>query len=105
MFALWHLLLGICILTPIFGSLAQARRANVGVAGYILALIVGIVLAAFFGWTMWATHWAVGHKIMKAAPAKQEWYARALYFTKLLWIALAAFVAGWLSNVVLQVTF
>lgn len=26
-------------------------------AGYILALIVGIVLGAFFGWTMWATHW------------------------------------------------
>ena len=105
MFALWHLLLGICIATPIAASLAEARRASVGVAGYTLALIVGIVLGALFGWTMWATHLAVGNKIMKAAPAKQEWYFRALYFTKLLWIALAAFVAVWLSKVVLRVTF
>ena len=105
MFALWHLLLGICVATPIVASLAEARRASVGVAGYILALIVGIVLGAFFGWTMWATHWAVGNKIIKAAPAKEEWYFGALYFTKLLWIALAVFVATWLSNVVLRVAF
>jgi hypothetical protein len=71
----------------------------------MFALVAGYTLAAFFGWTMWATHLAVGNRIMKAAPAKQEWYARALYFTKFLWIALAVFVAMWLSNVVLRITF
>jgi hypothetical protein len=105
MFALGHLLLGICIATPIAISFVEARRASVGVGSYALALIVGIASGAFFGWTMWATHLAVGNRIMKAAPAKQEWYARALYFTKFLWIALAVFVAGWLSNVVLRITF
>lgn len=105
MFALWHLLLGICVATPIAISLAVARRASVGVGGYTLVLIVGIALGTFFGWTMWATHWAVGNKIIKAAPAKEEWYFGALYFTKFVWILLAAFVAGWLSDLVLRVAF
>lgn len=104
-FALWHLLLGICITTPISTALVVARRANVGVAGYALAFSLGLAVGAFFGWTMWAGHWIIGNKITTAAPAKQEWYARALYFTKLVWIVLAAFVGYWLSQVVLRVVF
>jgi hypothetical protein len=105
MVALWHLLLLICIATPVWASLAAARRSNVGVAGYTLALIVGLALGAFFGWTMWATHWIVGNKIDRAAPAKQEWYFRALYFSKLLWMVLAAFVGLWLTTALLRVVF
>jgi hypothetical protein len=92
-------------MTPITASLCVARRANVGVAGYMLAISVGIALGAFFGWTMWASHWIVGNKITRAAPAKEEWYCRALYFTKLLWIMLAAIVGQWLSKVVMRVVF
>src|ERR1044072_4583641 len=105
MIPLWHLLLAFCIVTPITSSLVVARRANVGVAGYTLVIIVGLAVGAFFGWTMWASHWIVANQITRAAPAKQDWYARALYFTKLLWIMLAALVGQWLSTVVLRVVF
>jgi hypothetical protein len=105
MFALWHLLLGVCITTPITTALVVARRANVGMVGYALAFSSGLAVGAFFGWTMWASHWIVGNKITRSAPAKQEWYARAFYFTKLVWIVLAACVGLWFSKLVLRVVF
>ena len=105
MIPLWHLLLLICIATPVSVSVIAARRASVGIAGYALALMVGLALGAFFGWTMWAAHWIVGNKIMRAAPARQEWYGGAFYFSKVLWSLLAAVVALRLTSVVLRLVF
>lgn len=103
--ALWHLLLLICIGTPIAASLAVARRATAGIGGYAIAIIVGLALSAFFGWTTWATHRTVANRLESSPHPKEDWFTYGLYFSKIVWIILAAFVGLRLTSWLLRVVF
>jgi hypothetical protein len=107
--ALWHVLILICVALPIGSALASARYVNVAPGGYLLAAAVGLVVGACCGWVMWKTHWVVGSKVQRhfshAPLASQEWYFRAFYLAKLVWVGLAGFLGFWLSLALLRVVF
>ena len=95
---LWHLLLLICITTTFFTSLAVPWRANYGLSGYGIAIIVGFVVSAFFGWTMWTTHKAVAQRFENSPHPNDDWFAYGLYVIKIVWILLSGFVGFWLTS-------
>lgn len=108
--ALWQLLILLCFAVPVGTSLTSARYANVGLRGYTLAGIVGLAVGACCGWAMWTTHKVVVRKVQKHSPsgaslARQEWYFRAFYLAKILWVGFAGFLGFWLPLALLRWVF
>ena len=107
--ALWHVLILICVVLPIGTSLSSAGYANVGLGGYALAIAVGLAVGAGCGWTMWTTHKTVVRKLQSLLPsqgsslATQDWYFRAFYVAKIVWVGFAGILGFWLSSALLPV--
>jgi hypothetical protein len=108
MVTLWQLLILICFAIPIGGALASAKLAMVGVGGYALAVTVGLAVGACCAWAMWTTHKIVVTNLQRHPDwehSMSEWYFRAFYFAKMLWIAVALFLGAWLSSLLLRLVF
>jgi len=75
---------------PTMAAFDLARRANAGIAGYILALAIALLMGAVFTWIMWASGKAIGAKIQQRSLARREWYFRGLYFGAVVWIVVVA---------------
>jgi hypothetical protein len=108
--ALWHLLIGMCIAVPVGTAFAEARDANVGPGGYILAIGVGLAVGVFCGWAIYVSRKIVLSELNRressgASQISQERYARAFYFAQFLWLGFAGFLGGWLSSVLLRIVF
>ena len=108
--ALWHVLILICVGLPIGTSLSSARYANVGPGGYCLAFAVGLGVGACCGWTMWKTHKIVFNKFQGPPPSgtslvKLDWFLRAFYLAKMLWVGFAGFLGFWISSRLLRLVF
>src|SRR5438105_2050434 len=89
---------------PIGGALASARLAGVGFGGYVLTIIVGLVVGGCCSWTMWSTHKIVVTKLQRRPDSEHsvsEWYFRAFYFSKIVWIGFALWLGVWLSSLLL----
>jgi hypothetical protein len=91
--SLWDLLNATCAMIPVAGAVFEARAAKVGVGGYMLALVIGIVLGLSCACVMWSTGESVAARVRSYPQPTQEWYFRALYFTALLWLLCVAFLA------------
>src|SRR6185437_10263417 len=108
MIALWQLLILICLVMPIGGALASARLANTGITGYAVAVTVGLIVGTCCSWTMWSVHKTVAANLRQRSiggRSVSEWYFRAFYFSKILWIAFALFLGIWLSSWSLRLVF
>jgi hypothetical protein len=102
---LWHLLIGLCFAVPVGSALAPARIAEAGIGGYVLAAVTGVLLGALCSWIMWRMHKALVPNLLlhleRGEPLAQ-WYGRAFYVSKVLWIILAGVLGFWLSAVLLR---
>lgn len=95
---IWDLLLSIVFLIAPMGAVDSARRAGVGYEGYALAVVSGLVIGAGCAFGMWKLGKTVWIRASKLAPASgQQWYFRALYFSAIFWIFLAAVLGKWLT--------
>jgi hypothetical protein len=105
---LWQLLVAICFVFPIGTALGPARAADVGIRGYVLAIATGLAVGACCSWIMWRTHKAVIPKLLRRLEERRslaEWYGRAFYVSKVVWIAFAGSLAFWLSWTLLRRVF
>ena len=108
MATLWQFLILICFAMPVAGGLASARIARVGVSGYALAITVGLLVGFFCSWIMLATHKIFVRNLdenSNSGRSKSDWYFRAFYLTKFVWIVVALFLGRWVSTLALRLTF
>jgi hypothetical protein len=102
---LWHLLIGCCFAVPVGSALAPARIAEAGTGGYVLATATGLVVGASFSWIMWWMHKSLVpnllHRLEQGDPLS-EWYGRAFYASKALWIIFAGVLGFWLSSTLIR---
>jgi hypothetical protein len=107
--ALWQLLILICFALPIGASLSSAEYAKVGFGGHVLAIAVGSAVGGCCAWTMWIVHKVVVANLIRrrdlGSPTRREWYFRAFYFAKFLWIVFAGFLGLGLSSLLLHIFF
>lgn len=66
--------------------------------GYALAVVSGLVIGACCAFGMWKLGKMVWIRTSKLGPdSGQLWYFRALYFSAILWIFLAAVLGKWIT--------
>ena len=100
---LFHLLLGICFLMPTGAALDVAKAAKAGLAGYILAIAMALVMGFVFAWTLYASSKMIWMKTLERSSPFKEWCARGLYFAAVIWIFVAALAAQWVISIALHV--
>ena len=100
---LFHLLLGICFSVPSFAALDLAKAARAGLAGYILAIAIALVMGFVLAWTLYASNKMVWMKTLDRSSSFKEWCARGLYFAAVIWIFVAALAAQWVISIALHV--
>ena len=96
--SLWDLMNTTCAMIPVAGAVFEARAAKLGVGGYALVLVVGLVLGLSCAWALWSVGENVAARVRPYPKPRQDWYLRALYFTAVLWLLCVAF----LSNIALS---
>jgi hypothetical protein len=102
-FALWDLLASICFTIAIPSALRPARMARVGVAGYTLAGLIGLII----GVTCVVLQYMAAYKVQKlaaniASETRKEWLFRMLYLAAVVWIFVSAVAADRLSSWLLR---
>ena len=102
---LWDLLIAICCVMPLAGSLATAKLSKTGFGGRALAIVIGLALGVCCARTMWAVGNNIAARIRRHSEPVQERYFRALYFTAMLWIVFSLFLGEWVSSLVLRLAF
>jgi len=90
--ALWHVLVLGCFGATLGCALVPPRVADAGIAGYLVASAIGVVVGSGCAWLMWLMHkgfqrWMLEHPEISAS--QRERYSFAFYVSKLLWIAFA----------------
>lgn len=101
MVTLWQLLILLCFVISVGSALAPARLVGGGFRSYALALGIGVGVGAFFSWTMLLTHKAVDEHLKQRTDmsvSASEWYTRAFYLLKIVWIGFAVFLGQRLSS-------
>jgi hypothetical protein len=102
---LWQLLIGICFAFTVGTAVAPARMAGAGIRGYVLAVAAGIAVGASCSWIMWRMHKALMPKLLHSFERSDplaNWYGRAFYVSKVLWIMLAGVLGFCLSAALLR---
>ena len=82
--------MAVCFFMAIEAAWGEARLERVGLIGYTLAIIGGLIIGGICAWAMSRLSNTVVSRISLVQPSPQEqWYLRLLYFSAIFWIALA----------------
>ena len=100
--SLWHLMVAITCVIFVVGAIQAAHFGNAGTAGYAVATIVGLLLAASNAWAVSRIADAVDARIKQFPASLQESYLQVLYLGTFVWMLLAVFIAGWISSAILR---
>jgi hypothetical protein len=84
------------------GAVLAAKLGHAQLGGYLLAIIIGLSLAAC---NLWLVR-KVGFLLARLEPSRSEslenWFGKAFCLTLLLWAACAEFVGFWVASVVMR---
>src|ERR1700691_5402267 len=83
-------------------AVLAAKHQHAAVGGYLLAIVVGLVLAACNGWVIYKAGAALAHVTASSSKTGQEWSGRAFFLLILLWLPLAAFLGNWMTSAVVR---
>lgn len=88
--------------TFLAGAVLAARHKHAGLHEYVLAIVVGLVLA---GCNARAVHMAaevVANRTTSIPESRQAWLGPVFCLLVLLWLPVAAFLGNWIATVMLR---
>lgn len=95
--SLWDLLIVVSSSAFVGGALAAARVTNGGVRNYLVATIIGVLLAVANVWTWSKVAGGVDRHIKGLSKSHQERYLRLLYVAASMWILCGGAAGIWIA--------
>ena len=103
---LWNLLVSVCFFSAVAGALQTTKLAGLGLGGYTLAIVTGLIIGSCCAWAMWNAGRIVENRASKlASESTQRWCFRALYLTAILWCCLSTILGIWTTPLLIRVIF
>jgi hypothetical protein len=84
--SLWHLLIATSSSAFLGGAVAAVHVTSGGARNYLVATLVGILLAVANAWTWSKVAGTVERHIKAFSDADREWYLRLLYLAVAIWV-------------------
>jgi len=100
---LWTLLLGVCFFTGVGAAFDTARQAHAGFAGYVIAIVAGVVLGGLCTLIMWRVGkfaWIYGRSLR--SESRQKWCLGIGYLSSVIWITLSGVLGTILTPVLIR---
>lgn len=97
------LLAAVSSVTLLVSAVLAARHEHAALGGYLLAIVVGLLLAACNAWMIYKAGNLLANRTSSSSKPRQEWFGRAFFLVILLWLPLAAFIGGWVASAVMRV--
>ena len=88
--------------TFLTSAVLAARHANVAVGNYIVAVIIGLLLAACNAWMVYKAGDILAGLTKSWSKSRQEWSGRAFFLMMLLWMPFAAFIGDWVTSAAIR---
>ena len=95
--SLWHLLIATSSSAFLGGAGAAVLVTSGGARNYLVATLIGILLAVANAWTWSKVAGAVERHIKAFSDADREWYLRLLYLAVAIWGLCAGPVGLWIA--------
>jgi len=88
--------------TFLASAVLAAKHEHAALGGYLLAVLVGLLLAACNAWVIYRAGDRLAGATASSSKARQEWFGRAFFLVFLLWLPLAAFLGNWVTLAVMR---
>jgi hypothetical protein len=95
-------LMGVSSTTFFASAVLAARHEHPAFGGYILAIVVGVLLAGCNGWIMYKAAEVLANLTTASSASRQGWWGRAFSLVVLLWLPLAAYLGDWVSSTMIR---
>jgi hypothetical protein len=95
--SLWHLLIATSSSPFLGGAVAAVRVTSGGARNYLVATVIGILLAVANAWTWSKVAATVDRHIKAFSDADREWYLPLLYLAVAIWGLCAGPVGLWIA--------
>ena len=103
---LWTLLVSIVFFIAVIGALDSTKQTTAGVSGYALGIVVGSLIGTSCALAVRKLGEIVGARASHLqSESGRRWCFRALYFSTIFWIFLAAILGKWVASAVLRFAF
>ncbi len=83
-------------------AVATAKHTNAGLGGYIVAIIIGSLLAIANAWGLYKIVRILADLPISLTRKQEEWFGVAFWLLVLLWGLVGAILAGWVTSAILQ---
>jgi hypothetical protein len=83
--------------TFLISAVLAARHANAPLGDYVVAIVIGLLLAACNAWMVYKAGGILADLTKSWSQSRQEWAGRAFFLVMLLWIPFAAFFGDWVT--------
>jgi hypothetical protein len=88
--------------TMLVGAVLAAKLGHAQLGGYLLAIIIGLPLAAFNLWMVHKVGFLLANVTRSRSEPEQNWFGKAFSLAFLLWAACAGFVGFWAASVMMR---
>jgi hypothetical protein len=101
---LWDLLTLISFVVPVAGASADAKHSHLGIAGYALAISVGLVIGVCCAACMRIALVRVGGYLVRSSVSArvQSWYSGLMLIAAFIWMVFGLFAESWLVTKILR---
>lgn len=96
------LLAAVSSVTFFASAVLAAKHEHAALGGYLMATLVGLVLAPCNAWVIYKAGDALAHLTASSSKARQEWSGRAFFLVILLWLPFVAFVGNWAASAAMR---
>jgi hypothetical protein len=84
-------------------AVLAVRHANASLGDYVVAIIIGLLLAACNAWVLYKSGDILANLTSSCSNSRQEWCGRGFFLAMMLWIPFAAFLGNWVTLSVIRV--
>ncbi len=88
--------------TVLVGAVLAARLGHAQLGGYLLAIAIGLPLAAFNLWMVHKAGFVLACFTRSISDLSQNWFGKAFCSACLLWTVCAGFVGFWAASAVIR---
>ncbi len=89
-------------LTFFVSAVLAARHAHAGLGDYVLAIIIGLVLAACNARMLYRAGDILADVTISWSLSRQELCGRGFFLVMLLWLPFAAFLGDWVTSLAMR---
>ena len=79
-----------------------AKHVNASLGGYLMAILVGLLLAVCNAWTVHKVGEILAKLTSSWSKSRQDWCGRAFFIAMLLWLPFAAFLGDWVTSAAMR---